>query len=315
MATPNEATGDGSADGIMSAADLRPLLNLSKRQPVGCAVALTKDKQAILLLHRTMRPRKVMADLRKQAVAAKVDLDLQTLRFGRASVDGGSDSQCVNIAVNKEVPNAGSYELKLRERLKPAGFRRCSVTVDAALEGEPDDAADQPASAPTASSPTPAAGAPTQGTLAAPAAAPMSGSTATAAAPPAAAQAPAPGIAPVPPGGASAGTDDWRPKARAALTTLAQQVASSTERDTPRRLELSSMADQANAAIKEGNQAGATARVQALRQALGGAAAGGSPSAPATPLRRRTPSRPPARPCRRRRRRRTRARRPTTSGG
>lgn len=139
------AEAPNGADGIMPTAALRLLLATSKQKPVGCAVALTKDKEAILLLHRTMRPKKVMAELRKQAAAAKVDLDLTTLRFGRATVDGASDSQCVNVSVNKQVPNANGFEMKLRERVKPAGYKRCSLTVDAALDGEPEE--DAPAGA------------------------------------------------------------------------------------------------------------------------------------------------------------------------
>lgn len=282
-----EADGaQAGADAIMPAAAMRPLLNTSKQKPVSCAVALTKDKDAILLLHRTMRPRKVMAELRKQASAAKVDLDLTTLRFGRASVDGASDSQCVNISTNKEVPNANGFEIKLRERLKPAGFKRCSLTVDAALDGEPEDDA---APGGTASG-TPA---PNQPAVAAPAAPDMAmppgtgalqqGSPAAPAAP--ARPAPTPGPAPAPQvldGSPNANAGDWEPKARAVLAALAQQIASTTECDTPRRLELSDMADQANAAIKAGSQADATAAVQALHRALNAPGAGAATPPPAS---------------------------------
>ena len=41
------AKNDG-AEAIMSLAEMKPILNLSKRQPVGCALALTKDKQGII---------------------------------------------------------------------------------------------------------------------------------------------------------------------------------------------------------------------------------------------------------------------------
>lgn len=292
-----------SADAIMPAAAMRPLLNTSKQKPVSCAVALTKDKDAILLLHRTMRPRKVMAELRKQASAAKVDLDLTTLRFGRATVDGASDSQCVNISTNKEVPNANGFEMKLRERLKPAGFKRCSLTVDAALDGEPEDNA---APAGTASG-TPAPNQPADVAPAAPALATPPGTDALQQGSPAAPTAPArpvptPGPAPTPQaldGSPNANADDWESKARAALAALAQQIASTTERDTPRRLELSDMADKANAAIKAGGQADATAAVQALHRALDAPGAGAatpplalSAVTPAAPLGRTAPQGP-----------------------
>ena len=110
------ATNDDPASGIMPAAELKPLLVLSKRQAVSCAVGMTKDKQGIVLLHRRTKPRKLLAEMRRKASGASVMLDATSLRFGRAAIDGGSDRQTVTITVNKPAP--GPLRMKLLERLR-----------------------------------------------------------------------------------------------------------------------------------------------------------------------------------------------------
>jgi len=130
----------GDSPGLMLPAELKPLLKLSRRRPVSCAVVLTKDRQGVALLDRKVKPRKLAATLKARAKAAGLELDPSTIRFGRASVDGASDSARVVFKVHKDAPAAmGRAMLPL---LRPVGFQRCEFVTDAALEDEPEDGED-----------------------------------------------------------------------------------------------------------------------------------------------------------------------------
>lgn len=131
---------DDGTSAVMSVSEMRPLLHLSKRQPVNCAVGLTKDKQGVILLHRRTKPRKLMADLLKKQ-SNELKLDRASLRFGHASVDGASDSTTVHFTINKASPD--TLRLKLLEQLRPVGFQHCDVIVDGSLETEAEDDADE----------------------------------------------------------------------------------------------------------------------------------------------------------------------------
>ena len=133
----------GDAKELMSAAELKPLLMQSKRKPVSCVIGMTKDKQGVLLLDKKVKPRKLLAEAKARARTAGLELDLVSLRFGRASVDA-ADSGTVQFTVNKDAP--GALRPKLIEKLRPAGFRKCDISVDAALETESED--DEPSAAP-----------------------------------------------------------------------------------------------------------------------------------------------------------------------
>ena len=63
-------------------------------------------------------------------------MDPSSIRFGRASVDGASDSAKVTFTVHKEAPAA--MRMLLLPSLRQAGFQRCEIVVDSALENEPD---------------------------------------------------------------------------------------------------------------------------------------------------------------------------------
>lgn len=126
-----------NASTLMSPAEMKPLLLLSKREPVFCAVALSKDKQGLILLDKRTKARKLAAVLKSTAAEKKIDLDLATVRFGTASVDTEKDASLVAFKVNKE-PSA-ALRPKLLEQLKRAGFTKCNIAVDAALETEGGD--------------------------------------------------------------------------------------------------------------------------------------------------------------------------------
>ena len=126
--------GSGS---LMSPAEMKPLLLLSKREPVSAVIGLTKGKEGVVFLAKKVKPRKLVAQVKKQAADAKIELDMTSLRFGRASVDSAVDSALVTFTVNKEA--AGALKPKLLPQLKKVGFAKCAIVVDASLENEDDD--------------------------------------------------------------------------------------------------------------------------------------------------------------------------------
>ncbi len=243
---------DGAGE-VMSAADMKPLLKLSRRRPVSCVVALTKDKQGVVLLHRRKKPRKLMAELRRQAAAAGMELNAASIRFGRAAVDGASDSALVRFTVNKPAP--GAIRMALLERLRPAGFQRCEIAVDEALEteaedGEDEDTDDEDASdeaAASAGSGTPPPAGPVVPAMAAVA----GGSGADAA-----------GGGPVP------GTPPNAAALAASLLDLARRIAPVIAADPARKEPLLRLAAGTRDSIRAGNLQVAEGGITALRQAL-----------------------------------------------
>ncbi len=127
--------------GIMSPAEVKQLLHLARRQAVNCAIAMDKAKQGHILMHRRTKPKKLLAELRRQAKAAGIEVDPTSLRFGRASVDGASDSGMVTFTVNKPAP--GPMRRALLEQVRPAGLQRCEIIVDEGLENEAEDGGDE----------------------------------------------------------------------------------------------------------------------------------------------------------------------------
>jgi hypothetical protein len=125
---------------LMSSAEMKPLLKLSRRRSVSCAVALTRDRQAVVLLHRRLKPRKLLAELKQKARVSGMDLDTATVRFGRAVVDGASDSAEVTFTVNKAPP--GPMRMLMLPQMRSAGYQRCEFVVDEALETETEDGED-----------------------------------------------------------------------------------------------------------------------------------------------------------------------------
>ena len=122
---------------LMSPAEMKPLLLLSKREPVSAVIGLTKGKDGLVLLDKRMKPRKLVAQLKKKAADAKIELDMTSVRFGRATVDTAVDSALVTFTVNKDA--AGALKPKLLTHLKKAGFSKCEIVVDASLENEEDN--------------------------------------------------------------------------------------------------------------------------------------------------------------------------------
>ena len=121
-----------SADNVMSAAEMRPLLLKSKAEPVHCALGLSDAREAVLLLDRKVGSRRLLAELEKKAKSVKLGMDHASLRFGSAAVDVDVDATLVRFVINRAL--AGAVEEKLRHRLKGAGFLKAEIVVDDALD-------------------------------------------------------------------------------------------------------------------------------------------------------------------------------------
>ena len=124
-------------DDIMPVSSLRPLLALSKHEPVSCALGITKEKNGILLLNKLAKPKRVLADLKKQAAKIKLNLDTPLLRFGHASIDSDTDPALILFTINKEPP--GALRPKLLEHLKKAGFSKVEFHIDESLEADSEE--------------------------------------------------------------------------------------------------------------------------------------------------------------------------------
>jgi hypothetical protein len=132
-----------SPDDVMTASELKPVLRLVKSEggaEVGCAVGLTEDRDAVILVSKKEKPKRVRALLLKKAKDVGLSLNATSVRFGRATLDPADDAVLL-IKINKG-PTEGPLPLALRKRTKPAGFSNVVFTIDETLEkeGEEDSA-------------------------------------------------------------------------------------------------------------------------------------------------------------------------------
>jgi hypothetical protein len=248
---------------IMPAAKLKPLLMLSKREPVFCAIGMSKSKDGLVLLDKKAAGRKVMTMLKGLAKKEKVELDGSSLRFGSASVDTAVDSALVTFTVNKDAP--GPLRLGILAHLKKAGFSKCEIIVDATLDQEPEEG--------EADGAAPAEGAaPAAAESAEPALAAAAPETTEDAAPP-----PAPAA---PPGGDAAALT-------AQLTGLVRRMMAAAAANPTGADPMKAAAVAAQNAIKSGDLATAATQIATLESLLGQAPAAGAgaaaPAAPAAP--------------------------------
>jgi hypothetical protein len=141
-----EKKGAPASDTLMSPAEMKPLLMLSKRHPVSAVIGMTKDHEGLILLNRRLKPKKLLAILKADARKAKIDLEITSLRFGKAEVDTDVDSGLVKFTVNKDPP--GSLRLKLLELVKRVPLAKVEIDVDTKIEDAPEDDEDNDADAP-----------------------------------------------------------------------------------------------------------------------------------------------------------------------
>lgn len=244
------ATPDATPE-FMSKDVLKPLLRLAKRRAVACAVCLTHDREAILFMHRRMKPRRAMEEVRHQGKALKLDLNIATIRFGRARVDLAYDSQTVLFTLNK--PAADVMRRALLIHLRPVGFQHCEIGVDEALEDEEggdfdEDTLDEEADEEKLRSARAAAG-----SLGPPPSMTAPSMTASAIS------------APPPPE-----TTDTHDLAalHASLTHLVRELAATVVRAHGHENPLVELATQAQVCLKLGDGPGAASRIDRLRQGL-----------------------------------------------
>jgi hypothetical protein len=129
-----------ASETIMPLAKIKPLLILSKKEPVQAAIGLTSDGEGVILLDKKASPRKVGSMLKASAAKAKLQLNTSSLRFGRAEVDPEYDSTMVRFFLNKDAP--GAMRPKLVEVLKRAAFGKVELNVDPSIDEEAEEGAE-----------------------------------------------------------------------------------------------------------------------------------------------------------------------------
>jgi hypothetical protein len=219
-----------ASDSIMAADKMKPLLALSKKEPVQAAIGLTSDGEGIILLDKKAKPKKVFSMLKASASKAKIQLNTSSLRFGRAEVDTDYDAGMVRFFINKDAP--GNMRVKLVEVVKRIPYQKVELNVDATLEQEPEDD--------TESEQTAASGAATQTPE------------------PTVRQPP---VAPPPPTANVAAL-------RRILGGLIPRIPEAAGNDAARRATLLKFANDANEALKSENVADAAHTIAQLRDAL-----------------------------------------------
>jgi hypothetical protein len=266
-----KATKAVGPDAIMAPAEMKPILALSKRgMPISCAIALTKEKEGVILLHRKLKPKKLLAELKKEAADAGLALDATTLRFGRAEVDVDVDPGLLTLIVNKVAP--GAMRPKLLEQVRKAGYKAVEITIDTGLESESEDE-DQSAAGQDAAGPADAA---------APGIPPPSTPPAGLGLQPTPAPRPPP---PSLPDAANAGTPPSGAAAALAkkLTTLVREMVDFINDNPAQTVTLVRLATEAQISLKQGDLQKVEAGIEALRTALKRPASVGGGETPAPP--------------------------------
>jgi hypothetical protein len=217
-----------AADSIMAPDKMKPLLALSKREPVHAAIALSGDGDAIILLDKKAKPRQVASLLRAGAGKAKIALNAATVRYGRAEVDTDYDPGMVRFFLNKEAP--GSMRPKLVEVVKRISFQKVELNVDPAIDAAEDGTA---AGSDDAMSTTDA-----------------------------------PDVASATPSAQGAATPSDAASLTHELAELIGQIAAVAGNDAARKAALAKLAGEANTALKAGDAGPAAEHMAKLRQAL-----------------------------------------------
>jgi hypothetical protein len=233
-----------AADSIMAPDKMKPLLALSKREPVQAAIVLSNDGEGIILLDKKAKPKKVASMLKAIAAKAKLQLNSSSLRFGRAEVDTDYDSGMVRFFINKDAP--GNMRVKLVEVVKRIPYQKVEINVDPSLEEEPEEEDDGHAEG---DAPAAAASAP----LSQPAPANPPQAQAQAANIPDGT--PDPAIAPL----------------RAELAQLIPQITLAAGNDAELARGMKTDAQEAALCIRKNDVAGATAAIERLKGLLGSA--------------------------------------------
>jgi len=126
------------------------MLSMAEKEPLGCALGMTKDKkECLLLIDKNAKAKKVATKLRAEG---KATLDVVTMRFGKVDFDIENDPGTVRFTVNRDA--AGGTHMALVRLAKRAGYQAVVINVDPELEKESENddatAATEAASQPTA---------------------------------------------------------------------------------------------------------------------------------------------------------------------
>jgi hypothetical protein len=131
-----------ASDSIMAPDKMKPLLALSKREPVQAALGISADGEGVILLDKKAKPKRVLSMLKSGAAKAKLQLNSASLRFGRAEVDPEYDPATIRFSINKEPP--GPYRIKMVELVRRIPYQKVEFHVDPSLEEEPEEETEQP---------------------------------------------------------------------------------------------------------------------------------------------------------------------------
>ena len=123
----------------MDKAELKALLVKSKTEPVSCAIGLTKDKQALILLHKTKPSMALVKELEKQSGP------LTSPCHGTAMVNAEVDAKLVVLTLNKAPGGIGA---KLKKTLASAGFPKIQIKLEDGTLAESADEEEGEAAAP-----------------------------------------------------------------------------------------------------------------------------------------------------------------------
>jgi len=150
MAQPAKGKAPAS-DKFMMPDEMKPLLALSKREPIQAAVGITADGEGVILLHKKLKAKKVLAVLKATASKEKVPLAASSLRFGKAEVDTDYDPGMVRFFLNKDAP--GAMRIKLLEVIKRVPYQKVELNTDTSFEDEGEDDESEAQETPTATAP------------------------------------------------------------------------------------------------------------------------------------------------------------------
>ena len=134
-------------DKILEKGEIKAFLNRAyDGNSISCAIALTKDDDALLLLHPIKAPKKLRTELSDKAKEAGLELAGKCY-FGRIKIN---KENLLTITVNKEPPGA-KMEKGLKIPLRKAGYPDFVINADANIENEPEG--DEGKTAPVSPSP------------------------------------------------------------------------------------------------------------------------------------------------------------------
>jgi len=102
---------------------LKRLFILARKQKVGCAVGLTVDGKAMVMLHKIKKPKAILKDLMDQFG------DLKNPRWGTAEVDEKQNPRLIMLTLNRSSPG---LENRLKKTIKGTGFTHIEVRSDQA---------------------------------------------------------------------------------------------------------------------------------------------------------------------------------------